>query len=362
MIFSYIEIFYFFIGVSSAAIGNYFTTIKFFIVAFVFLYSSRYYSASQKQILVYSILFIFVCNLAYNILLYFLLPNYLNYTGREARQTGGSIPNVFSTAYSTATLLFSGVFFVGFLNTTRTHRTLRLIFLLSFLLSSFYVAVCSERATNFILLLIMIVLILAVKLLKIENRQKFILFTLLIIILVPVFLVYAAVPLITHFSDLLSSERIRIRLLSIVEVLNGASLNDSLRGTLDIRYQLAITSLRTFTSSVWSVLFGKGYHVYGSVSEAFELGIGGHSQLIDILAKYGLLGATIVFIFLLNLFLGIRKTMNVKWAFIFDVIFFVFLLRSFLGNTFEPMIAIPIIVFYPLVQEIVTIKERKIFQ
>ena len=339
---------YFFFGKSSAVIGNYFKAMKFYQTIVIYLFAIKYYSKKFCDVLSKSIILILGGNLIYNVVMYFTTSNYLDYTGRSERITADAT-NIFNTMYATAIMLFSGVC-ISILLYRNIKKSIKIFALIFLVLSVFYTIVIAERATNLLLMIAMFGLILSVKFFGVNKAVKFVIFVIVMGFFAVIIYITILPNLLLFFGDIIKSDRLSRRILSIHEVITGGDINN-VRGTLDTRYHLMSTSIDTFKASASNFLFGIGNHMYNTVDEAFTLGIGGHSQLIDMFAKYGILGGGLVIGIIGSSFKKIKRMLCQEWFIYFLIIFMIFIVRSVLGNTFEPEIGLVVFVLMPLIQE-----------
>lgn len=89
---------------------------------------------------------------------------------------------------------------------------------------------------------------------------------------------------------LIPNDRLNTRLHDMLTNARGSSFN--------WRIKLAQLSFNTFLQSPKNIIMGIGYHmpfiVNNDFSEAYRIGLGGHSAICDLMGKYGLIGIAMV--------------------------------------------------------------------
>jgi len=91
----------------------------------------------------------------------------------------------------------------------------------------------------------------------------------------------------------------------------------------------------------------------GSVLNAYQSGIGHHSELIDHLGRYGIVGLAFYFIIFRNFLLKLRAIYLSKEGLqLRNIIFFAFASFSLLNNSFTPHIGVAIFLLLPLTMEL----------
>ena len=125
--------------------------------------------------------------------------------------------------------------------------------------------------------------------------------------------------------------------------------NSSLAG----RFLLGMTSLNTFLSSPINFIWGVGDDIMigeqYEFSDLLSLGIGNHSQFLDMLAKYGIIGGVIF----VNIIKGMSKWLKKfslsklfhRYVVLFILLFF---FQSILNNSFLPDLFVVIFIVFPL--------------
>ena len=279
------------IGFSTIAPNTIITRIPVYLVPVIMTFVIRKYSYRDQKRLFIFITGIIVFTIIQNIIIYLQNPSlFSNFRLKEEiyRWTN------WGTSGFVATTLFL-VPCCFFVLHNKTKGVIHNLAYLGFILPFVYISLINTRATSFVLLLFFIVALLYVKNVRINNKISYTLIT-IVIAIVGFALV---VPLLDWLSSVLRVERLAIRLDSIVTSLQNLEIDEYSEGSLFDRYYLALVSIRTWTSSFGSFFFGIGEDLLGqgstgTVLELEELGIGQHSQIIDFLAMYGVVGTTML--------------------------------------------------------------------
>ena len=125
--------------------------------------------------------------------------------------------------------------------------------------------------------------------------------------------------------------------------------NSSLAG----RFLLGMTSLKTFFSGITSFIWGIGDNIM--IKEQYEfydllsLGIGNHSQFLDTLAKYGIIGGVIFVNIVKGMSIWLKKiAIRRQFSHYIGLFVFVFFFQSVLNNSLFPDLFIIIFILFPL--------------
>ena len=262
----------------------------------------------------------------------------------------GRASNAPDTAFSTAVMLLMGTLFVFARESTKKWPKFLAFGLLLF--CAYSLVFILQKGTTFFLG-IALLLVLAVGTGKSSPANKSL----------TVFLGIAGIALLIllleggglekmllGLSEWLEGERIQIKIAYLLNWLRTSNIEEA-GGSLTSRFDLAMLSIRTFTSSPANFLFGVGDQ--GMDITVFDLQVGNHSQILDTFARYGIFGG-FCFLWLLvrmgRALCGIsglshghplRKALLVLYAF--------FLVRTLLGNTLKPTVAPQLFVSAPLV-------------
>ena len=158
--------------------------------------------------------------------------------------------------------------------------------------------------------------------------------------------------------DNIQSERLAERFNDLLDLKkSGGDTNKVSDGSLSSRIALAQTSLNSFFSSPISILIGIGDHTTSFGGDLIKSGVGGHSEFIDVLARYGLLGAVVFYKIMKNYYLTLKRLTTSRSILKYiNVIFFIIILTGFLNNIFQPNMLIFMFIVLPVIVELTSNK------
>lgn len=259
-------------------------------------------------------------------------------------QSGAS--EVANAWYGSLFMLLSGLSLVFILHVKSIiPRIVAIIVLLVTLYINFFIL---QRGTNVIFTLAEIGIILVFML-----KRKGLVYFFSIVIFVLAIYIYAAGLLIDIFvwlADIIPSERIAKRFNEIATALYYEDLEAS-SGSLAGRSNLMGISWHTFTSSIGHFVFGVGEHSGDNTI------VGHHSFFIDMLAKYGIIGGAMMFVYFKKQYQIIMSYMDNKadWALYMQcsIVFLFYVLRNFYGQVTYALVNMIILVYFPLTFQII---------
>lgn len=342
---SSIILLYYILGYSTAASGNYFSQVVFFLCIYIAMISGEYMSQKQKMYFIIALLSVATINLCYNVIINIIYPNASYQTLNLHRGWNSELEGlaIGTTGFNTFTLLFFNICFFLFLNCQ--SKKYKMTFLILSGLSVYYIYL-GQRGSVTLFMVLSIFLLLYTKEKKNIRRRKFI--PVVFLILIFIMCIIFSEEILKLLMVIFPSERLQIRFNSLLETLNTGVNEESFTG----RYGLYWVSIDSFFSSLKSVLIGIGDH-RTEVSNFAATGIGGHSELLDSLARYGLLGFSFITIIYIsayqltnNFFKGLRGQGQIKY------IFLIFILCSMFKVVFTPIIGISIFIMLPFASEI----------
>jgi len=234
-----------------------------------------------------------------------------------------NVAELADASYSSGLMLYSGILLVCFLNCKT--KWVRMMTLLVIILITILNTVYLQRATNVILTLLMFVLIIVNNGKKTKSRMLLV-FGCLITMIVISTGVY--IDILDFISNNLESERVASRIDSISVFLQTG---DHIQAGTSIRTRIILleTSWNTFRESIWTILFGVGDHRIDTSI------IGNHSEFIDMLARFGILGFFIFVMFFVEQYNFVKKkcieNSNEKVARQISSIFLVYVIRNIWG-------------------------------
>lgn len=258
---------------------------------------------------------------------------------------------VSNTWVGSVLMLITGVCLIVFLNV----RTLliRIIAIALLLLTIYINIVILQRGTNVIFTLaeISVILVFLIK-------RKSVVIVLAVLIVAFMVVIEASDNLISFFDWLAyvsPSERLSKRFSDISLVLTFESL-DASEGSFGARNELLRVSWNTFTSSFGHFLFGTGDH--------YDLAIiGRHSFFVDSLARYGIIGGGLLFVYFKKQYQIMMSCFdsNREWALYMQcaTVFLFYILRNFYGQVAYTLVNLVILLFFPLTFQIIQYYKQK---
>lgn len=331
------ELFLFAVGISKTQIGYIFYIFRFFTCGLVLFPSSNLLNLSEKKLIFWCWFLSYSFTILHNVYLRFSMGEaYFNFQ-EDASLVGY---NIADTYYGTAALICLCVSLMVILNKNNYHRFLRTKMYVVFVLSVVFIIVSLRMTTIALAVLSSLLIILFNKM-----RKKGIVFLACLLV------VFSAVFLFTGLGatflellmDLNISDRIKDRLESIVFVLRTGDFINA-KSSLSGRYVLTINSWNTWTSSVWTILFG-----IGDQRENLDL-IGNHSYFIDTLARFGIFYFILVIAFIVICHkCTLTRIRSVTLRTQCLVVLLSFLLRNVIGNSMYVVVGMSLYVVLPLI-------------
>ena len=327
------------IGISSAEWGNYAVQLFFYTSIWMMHYISDEYSISQKRSLSFFCYYLILANIISNIYMYYTIGRYTSWSYVSASKMEDFVRNynLGSTSFVSTVTIFSGVAFSLFVCTKDKKK--KILFAIGSILSLFYLIVCSGRATTLIQIVVMFVLFFLYR-----NERTSNVVPLVIVFLAIVFYLFR-IQILNVISDLLPNERMAVRIRAIGQFVSGVDVE----GDYLSRIEIIALDFSTWLRSFGSFFFGIGDHRYlaGHLSDIYTIGISGHSDYFDFLAKYGIVGFTLLNILFISLLKYFRTITSVDKRFrrYISIVFLVFLMRSVIGSIFSTDIAAAMFIF-----------------
>ena len=327
-----IETLYKLIGISTATVDYYFTTVKFFWFYVIFFHLKEMLTFRQRLVIIIVSLMCFIYTTITNDVYAKTYDHYISMYQRV------SDSNAANTSYSSMTMLLAGCFYAKLFD--QSNKLLKILYLAGIILCGYYMIFIAERGAAFFLSLTLLFLItINVKELRVSRIVS--ISTLLILLFL--FIEIGGINVIVVNLSQVLPDRLVERLLWADNVINtGQVISES--GTLSSRFNLTLVSLKTFFSSVDNFVLGVGDH-----RDSLEV-IGNHNQWIDAFARYGIFGGILLSLVIYKIFDNEKKyylDSNYHKR-IFSCIFFIFYIRGFLGNVIHPSIGVVLFIIMPI--------------
>lgn len=332
------------IGHSDISINYFIVRIPLYAIPFVMVVVIGKYNIEEKLLLWKIILIVFVVNLVFNMLMD--TSSFDNLDKLDAT-TSDKLTNAGGTVFVVLCLFMIPIMWI--LNRNSFKPKNKFLSLVILFLALFHMTIQNNRATSSIVLLIMVIGFWVVSRITEESKSHKRLFVLVFLLLVLLFIFI--VPILQTFLSLFDdSSRMNERINDLVAVSEGGDIDTNGKGSLGQRYLLWMASINTFFSSIPSFLFGIGED--GHQHDFFSLlryGVGEHSEIFDMAARYGLVGLILMYNMLSNTFRYfkvINSIFNIHKM--LDVIIVGFIVYSTFNGTFNEPTLYLFLVFLPL--------------
>lgn len=313
-------------------------------VAFILPYVMRFYSIKEKKKLQFLLFAIVVINLLDNIYIGIINPDLFKYFSLELAQ-GGDVGNAGRTNFVTVCLFLGGVALLILFHSKAQRVKMLMIALIALII--WYVAFINSRATAVIVFLLMTA---SLFLVHRANAISFKKNKIIYIVGGGILSVIIIVFLIKFQDQFAGNERLFSRIDELSAILQTGDIMD-VEGSFSGRIILGMTSLKTFTASIPNFFFGIGERVHDlTFSDLVKSGVGHHSQILDCLAEYGIIGGYLLFQLFRQTFKYILSMIdNPQIRIETGVIFVFFVFYSILNNTLSADILFVVILLLPLV-------------
>ena len=327
------------VGYSSAELGNYLMLWLYYCCILVMVMLDRATDRQKAQIGIICF-FVILINIVDNLYLGIMYPGaqtLVNLSWGEQFLT----TNVGGTSFYATAMFYCASCFLILLNSKRT--LFRILASVAIIISICFLLFISPRATAVILSVVMIFLIL---LLWISKHSPVIGF---ILILGSFLMLFFLIPILEFLVAHIIDPRLSERFASIVGLLRGQDNggNDS----LTTRLMYSLLSLKSWTADFWSFVVGVGNKMDVNVETT---GIGQHSQIIDSIAKYGIIGQLFMVPMYWKTFLIVKGHFyNRSYYYEAIIIVLMFFLYSLMNNSFKPEIGAVLFIFFPLIPSLV---------
>lgn len=339
------------IGFSSTNLNFVISRLPIFLLPAIGYYAVSHYNRKEKTILLTAFAIVYFVNLIYNIFLGFQFPDiFEEQVSTEESIQFSTLMNIASTGFIVVGYCLIGALLMAALVVKEKGRML--LYLLLVVPIAYYMLFQNTRGTAVLLL---VVELFGMFIAYFEpkgqgNKRGYYLFTTIMLVIMGLIVF---IPLLTFLMEHLQSERLSERLNDLVDFKqSGGNLNDVREGSLTERILLAQTSLNSFFSSPISIMIGIGDHTQSFGGDLIKSGIGNHSEFIDVLARYGLVGAFVFWKIMKNYhWMLYRLTTQRQVMKYVNVIFVVIILSGILNNIFYPAMLFFIYLIFPVIME-----------
>lgn len=336
------------IGLSSASWGRYPSHLLSLVPLFLLLQIHQGVSDKHKKRLFWLVVILMLFNIGDSIRLSILYP-FLNIDSVRFYKDFVATINLGGANFFNCTLVFSCGCFVVFLNAKRIFY--RFVMLSCVLLSGFYLIFFTSKASIVVYFILSILLITYAKFAK-KQINFFIVLFLSLFIIFYIVEVYEE-DIIRMIIELSPSSRLSSRLVALID----SDSEHASTSSIFARENYWMLSIRTWLSNASNFLFGIGDHYTTDNPE--KTGIGQHSDFLDTLARYGLIGSAFLFVTLKNSFKYILSLFDKKIHLQIITILFIYLMCGFTKKVFIIEMSIMMFVFLPLISYIID-KDNKL--
>lgn len=335
------------LGYSTATWGQHINIIFFYFLIFVMVYINRCYTLKLKKKLGYFISIVMNINILSNVIICTIKPALKEALGYQLIGT-----NVGDTMFLFNIMLFSGICFFCLMNEKRPKK--RLYWFFSLILANYCLLFVLVRTTIFLLSILMFSFIIFNRFTKKSNvvLRALYYFVFFCIILIVYINIKSILEMLMSFSNTMGIESVNSKIDILYQYINKEEISNT---SFAVRIKLYELSIDTFKQNIQTILFGIGYHSGNTVDEMFNNGIGQHSQLIDMLPKYGIIGFY-MFISVLSKYRKQLLAYYKEYSFgnQLNVIFLIFILYSFANNSVYPNTGIIMMLLLPIAPNLVS--------
>lgn len=347
--FVFLNILYRIIGVSDARWGRYLIHLFFFVTPLLMLTMSGRFSRKTHNLLWWLMALVLAFNVADNIYLSIKYPS-INTARFQYEEEFLSTINIGGSTFYLLSLFIFNVFFFLSLR-IKGFNIVRLIsFGIAFLTAVYICGYCNKAS---VVVYFFISLVLQLIACRMKTMTMFIILSTIIAVLGLFLINLYKEPLVDWILSVSPSKRLSMRLVTLIDIDN----EEAAAGTITGRTALYWLSVETWLKSPTNFLFGIGDHF--TQSNPTETGIGQHADLLDTLARYGLLGFALLSISLKNIFYYIISLFDEKYKLNLAAIFLIYILCGFSKWIIVPSVGCVLFFMLPLSAWLVNNKNKK---
>lgn len=290
------------LDISSAGFGYCLLHTLFFLPFFSLLIFEQQFNGNKARFLFHAISFIIALNIADSIRLTIMYPLEIAFQNmsEELAMEGVTGLNLGGSMFVNMTVLFLSVMMIAFLNTTNKRE--KVLFGLYAAIASWFIVMCSAKASAVVLAVVAIV----TQFITHKGKNKFKLFTLILCLFVV--LKFYLNDIIYFASDFIDNERLTSRLLVFTADDSAAAEKGNM--TLEARAELWLVSVKTWLSTPTTFIFGIGEHNHLDFISTEASGVGNHSDLLDVFARYGIIGGLLLYGILIKYYKWLSRNLD----------------------------------------------------
>lgn len=328
---------YRYIEKSSCGWGNLYNQMTFFFNIIYLTFVIQCTDLKKKRMLIIYFFLLMVYLIIDNILIF----SRYGFSILKYEQEGLIGTNYGGTTFNTTCFFFLTACYVVFL--MEKKKWPKIVAGAGCLLAFIYIFFCGARGTVVLLSLFVLITIPIVKTAKKRRTIKLLFIAISLCFFVLLFMSETIIDILIDISP----ERLSMRFKDI-KMVSQVGLNDH---SLSGRYGLYWVSIESFFSGIDSFLFGIGDH-RGSMSGLLsyeQAGIGGHSEILDHCARFGLLGIIVVSIIFKNLYNYLIRLDSIKrLTNIFYCVVIAFVMCASVKAVLHPNIGCAVFLMTPL--------------
>lgn len=329
------------LGVSDVAPVHAFRHGFFFISILLMLLISGKVSDSQRKWVLSIMIIVVLFNIADNIRLCIIHPEFLLKVNRDIDGADmiGEVTNIGGSKFYNALFFFFMVCFFCFLNYRK--KIVKYVMLgCAVFTGVFLIAFCLKVSVMVFTVMAAVLLIYAK---RTKNTHRFIASLIVSGIFALMFIYLFADIIIDFIASVTSSERVSQRLIMLIDAENEEATAGA--GTMNARGRLWMVSIDTWLSNPINFFLGIGDH---RAEDQASTGIGLHSELFDLLAKYGIIGFILAMNIIRMSYLYISKMFSKEYKLQILVVFVMLLLFGLTKGIFTTAIGCALFLMLPL--------------
>ncbi len=318
------------IGYSTTTPNNYITRLPIYGIPIIATYVIRVYKQKEKCKVFSFIIMTLLLNVCQNYILALQNPGFFDQFKRGEdvfKMTNGG-----STGFVQACLFAIPCCFIVWSSRLKIPR-LRLA-LLGMLGSIIYIVFVNTRAISFLILVFFVFALLYMRYIGLKIKNKIVGYAIIVFLIIGA--ISISIPVLDWIATKTSSEALSVRLNTVAESMATGEIDENSEGSLGSRYQLGLASFMTWTRTLKNFLFGIGDDIApdGNTLSLIKVGIGRHSQILDFLAMFGIVGAFFLYKAWTSIFKCIKNlTSDKSTSLLLDISIFGYIIMNVLNNT-----------------------------
>ena len=336
LLYSLLVIFYNLLGISSTSPAEVFQHLQFFFFILIMELMAGVKEKKKLRIAFFMAVLIVAVNVVDNIYISILYPE-INTMRHYMDEKFLAQINAGGGWFYTMSLFFFNICFFGFMH---SGEKLKIAMLICSIFSAIYIiGYCNKASVVVFFIMSLLLQLLAYKCKSVKTFYV----SCFVVAGIATLLVGALQEVIVDFIISVSpSDRLTQRLVLLVDA-NNVEANES---TLTSRQNLYWLSIETWLSNISSFLFGIGDH--RASFDVEKTGIGQHSDFADSLARYGVLGLSLLLPILIKAFKLLMSFFDKKYRTSVVCIIIAFICCGITKKVFLPSAGFLLFILFPL--------------